>query len=120
MQTQYCHLAGTVAALVRIGSKRARSPTSGPGEQWQISNNGGVAPRWSPNSHDLFYRAGDQIMAVSYSVKGTTFVPEKPRVWIAKLGGTMWDLAPDGKRVLVVTPVESARTPDHEHEVGVP
>jgi serine/threonine-protein kinase len=92
-------------------------PSSGPGEQWQISNNGGVAPRWSPNSHDLFYRAGDQIMGVSYSVKGATFVPEKPRVWIAKLGGTMWDLAPDGKRVLVVTPVESARTPDHEHEV---
>jgi hypothetical protein len=28
---------------------------------------------------------------------------EKPRVWIAKLGGTQWDLAPDGKRVAVVT-----------------
>jgi hypothetical protein len=43
-------------------------------------------------------------------------VAEKPRVWIAKLGGTSFDLAPDGKRVAVVTPVESkeATKPDHE------
>ena len=92
-------------------------PSSGPGEQWQVSNNGGVSPRWSRNSHDLFYRAGDQIMAVSYSVRGGTFVPEKPRVWIAKLGGTMWDLAPDGKRVLVAAAIRSSGAPEHEHEV---
>ena len=64
--------------------------------------------RWSRNGHDLVYQSGDQIMAASYTVKGDTFVAEKPRVWIAKLGGTEWDLAPDGKRVLVLTPVESA------------
>jgi hypothetical protein len=49
-------------------------------------------------------QAGDQMMAVSYTAKGDAFVAEKPRVWIAKLGGTDWDLAPDGKRVAVVTP----------------
>ena len=57
------------------------------------------------------------MMAVSYTVKADTFVPEKPRVWIAKLGGTQWDLAPDGNRVLVLTPVESAEAPKPEHEV---
>lgn len=56
-------------------------------------------------------------MAASYSVKGDTFVPEKPRVWIAKVGGTEWDLAPDGKRVVVVRPVETAEAPRQEHEV---
>jgi hypothetical protein len=30
-------------------------------------------------------------------------------VGIAKLGGTIWDLSPDGKRVMVLTPVGSAR-----------
>lgn len=35
-------------------------------------------------------------MAASYTVKGDRFVPQKPRVSIAKLGGTHWDLAPDG------------------------
>jgi hypothetical protein len=47
-------------------------------------------------------------------------VAEKPRVWIAKLGAAgnaAWDLAPDGRRVAVVTPVESAEAPKQEHEV---
>jgi hypothetical protein len=46
-------------------------------------------------------------------------VAEKPRVWIAKLGGALWDLAPDGKRVAVLTPVESAEAPKADHEVGL-
>jgi Tol biopolymer transport system component/predicted Ser/Thr protein kinase len=92
-------------------------PSSGQGGKWQISNNGGTSARWSRDIRDLLYQSGDQIMAASYTVKGNSFVPEKPRVWIAKLGGTEWDLAPDGKRVVVVTPVESAEAPKQEHEV---
>ena len=56
-------------------------------------------------------------MATSYTVKGDIFVAEKPRVWIEKPGGPEWDLAPDGKRVLAFTPVESAEAPKQEHEV---
>jgi hypothetical protein len=63
------------------------------------------------------YQSGNQIMATSYAVKGDTFVPDKPRVWIARLGGTSWDLAPDGRRVVVVTPLESAEAPKQDHEV---
>jgi Tol biopolymer transport system component/predicted Ser/Thr protein kinase len=93
-------------------------PASGQGGKWQISNSGVDAPpRWSRNGHDLMYQSGDQIMAVSYTAKSGTFLPDKPRVWIAKLGGTAWDLAPDGKRVMVVTPVVSAEAPKQEHEV---
>jgi len=92
-------------------------PSSGPGGKYQISNSGGTWPHWSRNGHDLLYQSGDQIMAASYTVKGDTFVAGKPRVWIAKLGGTGWDVAPDGKRVLVLTPVESAEAPKQEHEV---
>jgi hypothetical protein len=29
-------------------------------------------------------------------LKGGAFVAEKPRVWLAKFGGTEWDLSPDG------------------------
>ena len=56
-------------------------------------------------------------MAASYAVKGDTFVPGKPRVWIAKLGGTQWDLAPDGKRVVVMTAVDTEEAPKPEHEI---
>lgn len=95
------------------------TPPSGQGGKWQISNGGGKSPRWSRSGHELMYQAGDQIMAVSYMVKGDTFAPEKPRVWIAKLGGGEgdWDLAPDGNRVAVLTPVESTEAPKQDHEV---
>jgi hypothetical protein len=56
-------------------------------------------------------------MAVSYAVRGDTFAAETPRVWPAKLGEAEWDLAPDGKRLLVVTPVESAEAPTQDHEI---
>ena len=56
-------------------------------------------------------------MAASYMVKGGTFVAEKPRAWITKLGGTDWDLAPDGKRAVVVSTVESSGAPKQEHDV---
>lgn len=59
-------------------------------------------------------------MAVSYSVNADSFVAEKPRVWIDKLAGRMrYDLAPDGKRVAVITPVTAAdgEAPKPDHEV---
>jgi serine/threonine-protein kinase len=100
-------------------------PASGQGEQWPISNGGGTLPVWSPNGRDLLYQSNDQIMTVRYTVKGDAFVPEKPRVWIAKLGaavdlfytGRQWDLAPDGKRVAVITPVEAPEAPKPDHTV---
>jgi hypothetical protein len=57
-------------------------------------------------------------MVVSYTVKVDTFVADKPRVWIPNPGKARdFDLAPDGKRMLVLTPVESAEPPKQEHEV---
>jgi Tol biopolymer transport system component len=87
------------------------------GGLWKISNNGGINPIWSRDGRELLYEAGDQMMAVSYSAKGGTFTPEKPRVWLAKVGGTAWDLSPDGKRLLVLAPVDSPDAVKPEHEV---
>ncbi len=72
---------------------------------------------WSRNGHELLYQSGDQEMALSYSANGGTFAPEKSRVWLAKVGGTAWDLSPDGKRLLVLAPVDSADAAKAEHEV---
>jgi WD40 repeat protein len=93
------------------------SSSSGPGAKWQISHSGGVTPRWSRRGNELVYQSGDQIMAVRYTVQGDTFVAEKPRVWIAKLGGTLFDVAPDGRRVAVLAPVAAADAPKQEHQV---
>ena len=95
-------------------------PASGQGGQWQISNSGGQLPVWSRDGHELLYQSGDRIMAVSYTVKGDVFVPDKPRLWVSGLGGlTSFDLAPDGKRLAVLAPVVTAEAPKADHEVGL-
>jgi serine/threonine-protein kinase len=81
-----------------------------PGGKWQISNAGGTFPRWSTGG-ELFYRGPDQrIMAVSYAVRGDSFVPGRPRPWsdvTLVLAGNLlptWDVASDGKRAVTSLP----------------
>jgi serine/threonine-protein kinase len=84
------------------------------GGKWQISNSGGTIPMWSHNGHELFFETADKhIMAAAYTVKGDSFVADKPRVWSEKqIGGVVGnmnvDLAPDGKRIVALIPVETA------------
>jgi eukaryotic-like serine/threonine-protein kinase len=94
------------------------TPASAPGDQWQISNSGGESPKWAPKGHELLYQSGDKVMAVKYKVKNGSFVPEKPRVWLSKLGGaTDFDLSPDGKRLAVVTTLGAPEPSKPDHEV---
>ena len=72
-------------------------------------------PMWSRNGHELFFETLDNhIMVTAYTVKGDSFVADKPRVWSEKqLGGVVntvrnVDLAPDGKRIAALMPVETA------------
>jgi serine/threonine-protein kinase len=87
-------------------------PASGTGGKWQLSNNGGTWPIWK--GREIFYRSGDQVIAVAYTVTRDAFSPEKPRV-AATTPGTApgFDVAPDG-RLLLMTPTvaEGAKT-DH-------
>ena len=52
-------------------------------------------------------------MVAAYSAKGDSFVAEKPRVWSETrigdtgTGGTNFDVAPDGKRIVAVMPAET-------------
>jgi hypothetical protein len=80
-------------------------------------------PLWSRNERKLFYRTEDhRIMVANYEVKGETLLAEKPRQWAAKrlaavgLTGNL-DLAPDGKRFLVLMPVESPEPRESESHV---
>jgi hypothetical protein len=51
-------------------------------------------------------------MVSNYTVKGGRFVHQKPRVWFGKTLANVgivrdFDLAPDGKRFVVLMPVEA-------------
>jgi serine/threonine protein kinase len=87
------------------------------GGLWKISTNGGTNPVWSRAAPELLYQAGDQIMAVRYSVNGGAFVAEKSRVWADHVGGTFQDLSPDGKRAVILSPVDTPEASTSEHEV---
>jgi Tol biopolymer transport system component len=84
------------------------------GTRWPISNGGGTMPVWSRNGRELFYRTEDsRLMVATYAVNGDTFVAGKPRVWseqrLANTGLTPnFDLAPDGKRFVVLMAPEGA------------
>ena len=89
-------------------------------ERWPISNSGGLSPAWSPNGRELLYRAGDQIMTVGYTVRGDSFVAERPRVWAANVRGAGgFDLAPDGRRVAVFVPLATKDASQRENTVVV-
>jgi serine/threonine-protein kinase len=115
--------ASTESGATEVFVRAFPQPASGLGGRWQISTNGGTAPVWSRSGRDLFYQSGDQIMAASYAVTVDTFVPGKPRVWAptrvapGRPNTRAWDLAPDGNRVALLTPVDSSEGGKQEHVV---
>jgi serine/threonine-protein kinase len=92
------------------------APSSGQGGKWSVSNSGGSLPVWSPNGRELLYQSGTQIMSVEYTAVGDMFSAGKPRVWLSAVGGAQgFDIAPDGKRLLVLMPTASGAAPQPEH-----
>ena len=93
------------------------------GGKWLISNNGGTVAVWSRNGRELFYRTADQrIMAVNYTAKQDVFVADKPRLWtetrMAETGtGQNFDVAPDGKRLTVLMPSDTADDRQEQNQV---
>jgi len=93
------------------------------GSKWQISNSGGMMPVWSPSRNEIFYRTEDErLMVASYTVKGDSFLAERPRLWyggpLANLGLTVnFDLAPDGKRFAVLLPGGAPEPPEARNHV---
>jgi eukaryotic-like serine/threonine-protein kinase len=96
-----------------------------PGKEgkWQVSNNGGELPEWAHSGHELFFRTLDnQIMVAGYTAQGDSFVADKPRVWSEKRIANVGDLpnyglAPDGKRIVALMPVEESQAQQAQNHV---
>jgi eukaryotic-like serine/threonine-protein kinase len=79
--------------------------------RWMVSRGGGVMPRWRRDGKGLFYISPDQkMMAVDVSTN-PTFQSATPHALFdtemvdtgIRTGPMSWDLAPDGKRFLIIT-----------------
>jgi serine/threonine protein kinase len=82
-----------------------------PGGRWQVSQRGGSQPRWSGDGSELFYRDPENFI-VSVSIDETTSgfqTGAETRLFQFHGAGLSWcyDVAPDGERFLVTTPLEA-------------
>jgi Tol biopolymer transport system component len=86
-------------------------PFQRPGYKVQVSTNGGVQPRWNPNSNELFFIAPDgMLMAAPIQINGQTpnvgdpeklFPAKIPRGIHMDIMRIQYDVSRDGKRFLI-------------------
>ncbi len=86
-------------------------PPSSNGGKWLVSRGGGVQPRWRRDGKELFYISPDwKMMAVEVKtqpmfqagIPRTLFQTEMADTGI-RTGPLSWDIAPDGKRFLIIS-----------------
>ncbi len=74
---------------------------------WPVSANGGVWPRWSHNGEELFYVEGDTLVTTAVSTEPTfTTGTITPLFQHASLAGPGYDVSADGQRFVVVETLE--------------
>jgi serine/threonine-protein kinase len=106
-------------------------PFPGPGRRDLISIDGGGQPLWARNGRELFYRASGpgpmmRMMAVDVTL-GQVLTAGRPHVlWEAArarypggTGGRTYDVAPDGRRFLMIHQRDPAPQPPITHVVLV-
>ena len=80
-------------------------PFPGPGKAVRVSRAGGSQPLWSPDGRELFFRRGDEIIALSFRSEAEGFVAGDERVVLRApmVNNYAWPLiSPDGKRFLIL------------------
>jgi hypothetical protein len=82
---------------------------AGSGARWQVSTGGGEEPRWSRDGKELFYREDTRLLAVPVETRGR-FEAGAPKVVVEGIfnlrsdTGVSYDVAPSGRRFLMVRP----------------
>jgi len=90
-------------------------PFPGPGEKYPVSTGGGLEPAWSRNSRELFFRNGDQMLAVQVGT-GASFSASRPKVLFtgrfarARTADRInYDVSPDGEHFVMLNSGEEDR-----------
>ena len=93
------------------------TPFPGPGPRWPVSTNGGTHVRWSRDGHELYYRSGDDMMAVTIATS-PSFTAGKPvRLFHGRysfgsgLAVSTYDVAADGRFLMIKNDDETVERP---------
>jgi len=85
------------------------------GDKYQVSKPGGNFPLWRRDGKELFYIAGNKLMAVDVRSDDQSFGAGTPHplftVPVGANGGLYYQVAADGQRFLVVIPVDKPPPP---------
>jgi serine/threonine protein kinase len=86
------------------------------GGRWQVSTAGGAYPQWRRDGKELFYLADDKLMAVDVKTDAPVFEKAIPKPLFSVRVETLtrhshYEVAANGQRFLVVTPVEAPASP---------
>jgi hypothetical protein len=82
-------------------------PYPGPGAKERISTEGGTEPMWNRNGRELFYRAGNRMMAVDITTE-PAFSAGKPKILFERqyeptlISNANYDVSADGQRFLML------------------
>ena len=91
------------------------------GKALMVSSGGGVEPVWSADGSKLFYRWGEQLLAVDVEL-GESFSHGAPRVLLegqyefANQGRPNYDVAPDGRSFVMIRAVSPGMFPSPGEE----
>jgi hypothetical protein len=83
------------------------------GRKWTVSSSGGAEPRWSRDGGELFYRKGNQMLAVDVEL-GDDFSALRPHVLFeghfdsGVAGNPNYDVSSDGERFLMIRRIKEA------------
>ena len=87
------------------------------GVKWQMSFGGGLFPKWSRTSKELYFRTMDsRLMAVSYEVSNNSVVPGRQRfvseaITLAETFlSPNFEITPDGRRFIVLLDAETNKS----------
>jgi len=92
--------------------------------KWQVTNEGGFEPLWSPDGRELFYRLGNKMMAVSVETD-PAFAPGNPKLlferqyYLEAGGARSYDVSPDGQRFLMIKEGDGAEDQRNRTELIV-
>ena len=89
------------------------------GGKWQISSEIALAPVWSSDGRELFFRSNGSTFVVDVEAEESRFRAGRPRaLWTSMLADTdldlPYDVSPDGQFVVIQTP-QGASPDSHEH-----
>ncbi len=90
-------------------------PYPGPGSAVQISTQGGGSPAWSRDGREIFFRQGRAFYSVGVEIDGERLIPRLPvELFEGRYSSAepirAYDVAPDGRFLLMNSPDKAART----------